>query len=304
VACSDKQLVEQLSRSALYKDYERAFSEATGLPLALQPLDSWQMALHGKKNENPFCALMAKTSRTCAACLEVQARITSGVTDQPKTAVCFAGLTDAAVPIRVGDRLIGFLQTGQVMLQPPKKAAFDRTAHQLRKWGRAADLGRAEDAYYRTRVLSKKQYVSMLRLLTIFGQHLSIVSNQLSTQSEGAQPPVVTRAREFIARNQDRDVSLGEVAQAVNTSIFYFCKLFKKTTGHTFTDYLSRVRIEKAKTLLLNPSTRVSEVAYAVGFQSLTHFNRMFRKLTGQSPSAYRAALPHAAKIARGTSSG
>jgi len=64
--------------------------------------------------------------------------------------------------------------------------------------------------------------------------------------------------------------------------------VFKKTTGLTFTDYLSRVRIEKAKTLLLNPHLRISEIAYDVGFQSLTHFNRMFRKIAGISPTKYR----------------
>jgi len=47
----------------------------------------------------------------------------------------------------------------------------------------------------------------------------------------------------------------------------------------TFTDYLGRVRVEKTKNLLLNPNLRTSEIAYTVGFQSLTHFNRIFRKL-------------------------
>ncbi len=82
------------------------------------------------------------------------------------------------------------------------------------------------------------------------------------------------------------------MAGAVNTSTFYFCKMFKKATGITFTDYLSRVRIEKAKNLLLNPNMRISEIAYAVGFQSLTHFNRMFHKLAGRSPTEYRETLP------------
>ena len=159
------------------------------------------------------------------------------------------------------------------------------------KWGLDVDLRKAEDAYFHTKVLTKKQYASMLRLLSIFGQHLSMLSNQLATASDHAEPRAVTRAREFTARNQDRDVSLHEVAEAVNTSTYYFCKLFKKATGLTFTGYLSRVRIEKTKNLLLNPNLRVSEIAYDVGFQTLTHFNRMFRKLTGQSPSAYREAL-------------
>ena len=296
---ADKQLIQQLSRTSLYKDYERAFNAATGLPLALRPVEHWQMALHGKENENPFCALMAQANSSCAACLEVQEKIGDNPTDQPKTVKCFAGLTDAAVPVRVGEKLIGFLQTGQIMLEKPQKERFDRTARQLVRWGLDVDLTKAEEAYFHTKVLSKKQYESMLRLLRIFGQHLSMLSNQLTTQAEHAEPQAVTRAREFIEKNQDRDVSLGEVAKAVNTSTFYFCKVFKKATGLTFTDYLSRVRVEKAKNLLLNPNLRVSEIAYEVGFQSLTHFNRVFRKLTGQSPSHYRESLPAFAKTSR-----
>jgi AraC-like DNA-binding protein len=81
------------------------------------------------------------------------------------------------------------------------------------------------------------------------------------------------------------------VAKAVNTSTFHFCKIFKKATGLNFTEYVSRVRVEKARNLLLNPNLRISEIAYEVGFQSLTHFNRVFKKITGQSPTDYRGQL-------------
>ena len=67
--------------------------------------------------------------------------------------------------------------------------------------------------------------------------------------------------------------------------------MFKKVTGINYTDYVSRVRIESAKNLLLNPNLRVSEIAYEVGFQSLTQFNRMFKRVFGQSPTAFRARL-------------
>ena len=77
----------------------------------------------------------------------------------------------------------------------------------------------------------------------------------------------------------------------MNTSTFYFCKLFKRATGLTFTDYVARVRVEKAKALLLERNRRVSEIAYDVGFQSLTHFNRIFRKIVGQSPTDYRNSV-------------
>ncbi len=288
VKLGNKQFVEKLTRSAIYRDYVRAFSTVTGMPLALRPIEHWQPALRGAPNENPFCELMARSNRVCAACLEVQRKLTEKTGDRSRTVTCFAGLSDSAVPIRVGDQLIGFLQTGQVLLKQPTKFRFDRAARKLVNWGVHVDLGKAREAYFHTKVLTKKQYRSMLRLLEIFGRHLSILSNQIAMENPAAEPAAVTRAKQFIAQNQNNAICLATVAKAVNTSTFYFCKLFKRATGLTFTDYLARVRIEKAKTLLLDPNHRVSEVAYDIGFQSLTHFNRVFRKIVGRSPSSYR----------------
>lgn len=287
----NKQLVEKLTRSAIYRDYARAFSTATGLAVALQPVEHWGLPLHDAANANPFCALMARSNRVCAACLEVQRKLTQKVGDRSRTVTCFAGLSDSAVPIRIGDQLIGFLQTGQVLLRQPSKFRFDRVAKKLVDWGVHIDLRKAREAYFYGRVLTKKQYRSILRLLEIFGRHLSILSNQIAVETSSAEPPAIARAKQFIAQNQDNAICLATVAKAVNTSTFYFCKLFKRTTGLTFTDYLARVRIEKAKALLLDRNRRVSEVAYDVGFQSLTHFNRVFRKITGESPTSYREAV-------------
>lgn len=284
----NKELVEKLTRSAIYRDYARAFSTATGMPLALRPVEHWQFALHDQENENPFCALMARSNRACAACLEVQRKLTERAGDRARTVTCFAGLSDSAVPIRVGEQLIGFLQTGQVLLKQPSKFQFDRTAKKIVDWGATVDLRKARDAYFHTKVLSKKQYASMLRLLEIFGRHLSILSNQIAVGNSATEPVAITRAKKFIGQNQGDALCLATVAKAVNTSTFYFCKLFKRATGLTFTEYLARVRIEKAKTLLLDSNRRISELAYDVGFQSLTHFNRVFRKIVGQSPTAYR----------------
>ena len=145
-----------------------------------------------------------------------------------------------------------------------------------------------EEAYFQTRVLTRLQYDSILRLLAIFAQHLASLSNQLMVQEEKSESPQIARARVFIGEHQDEDLSLSEVARAVNMSAFYFCKMFKQATGLTFTDYLARIRVEKVKNLLLDPHKRVSEAAFAAGFQSLSQFNRVFRKVAGEAPSTYR----------------
>ncbi len=299
VKLGNKQLVEKLTRSAICRDYMRAFSAATGLPLALRPVESWQLGTHGGANENPFCELMARSNRVCAACLEVQRKLTEKAGDRSRTVTCFAGLSDSAVPIRVGDQLIGFLQTGQVLLEQPTKFRFDQTARKLVDWGVKIDLGKARDAYFHSKVLTKKQYRSMLRLLEIFGRHLSILSNQIAVGDSAEEPVAVARAKKFIEQNQGGAICLATVAKSVNTSTFYFCKLFKRATGLTFTEYLARVRIEKAKTLLLDSNRRVSEIAYEIGFQSLTHFNRIFRKIVGQSPTEFRSRLHEGRKTPR-----
>ena len=153
------------------------------------------------------------------------------------------------------------------------------------------DAAKLEQAYFSTRVVPHKQHEAVVKLLSIFAQHLSMLSNQVVLQQDNAEPPVIARAKEYIQEHQTEHLRLGHVAKAVNTSTFYFCKMFKKVTGINFTDYLGRVRIEKSKNLLLNPNLRVSEIAFEVGFQSLTHFNRVFKKILGQSPTQYRAQL-------------
>jgi AraC-like DNA-binding protein/ligand-binding sensor protein len=287
----DRGLLEALLSSKLFQEYERAFTEATGLPIALRPVDSWQLPLHGKQNEGPFCALMAERSRACGSCLEVQEKLAQAANGEPATSVCPAGLSDTVVPVRLGERLIGFLQTGQIFRKPPTQQQFERTSQLLAKWGIDMDRAALRQAYFATRVVPAKQHEAVIKLLSIFAQHLSALSNQILVKQENAEPPLITRAKAFIAENQTESMSLGQVAKAVNSSPFYFCKLFKKATGLNFTDYLSRIRIERAKNLLLNPNLRVSEIAFEVGFQSLTHFNRVFKHTVGQSPTRYRKQL-------------
>jgi AraC-like DNA-binding protein/ligand-binding sensor protein len=289
-------LVAQLRRAQIFRDYEQAFRETTGLPLNLRPIEAFDLPHHGDPKENPFCALMARTNHSCAACLQLQKRVEQEARLEPKTLKCFAGLCDSAVPVRVGENLVAFLQTGQILLHQPTKAEFARTTRLILKWGGEVDLKKMEEAYFQTRVLSKRQYESVLRLLTIFAQHLSTLSNQLAVRAATAEPPAMTRARVFIAEHQGEELSLEQVARAVNMSAFYFCKNFKKATGLTFTDYLARLRVEKVKNLLLNPHKRVSEAAYEAGFQSLSQFNRVFRRLAGESPTVYRDRLHGAAK--------
>jgi AraC-like DNA-binding protein/ligand-binding sensor protein len=288
---NNRALIKAISDSKVYQEYERAFNVLTGLPVSLQPVETWQLPHHGKRNENPFCALVSQKSHACAACLQAWEQLCEKAAQEPKTITCQAGLLDTAVPVRLGNRLIGYLQTGQLFGRKPTPRQFDRAAQLVAGWGVEVDREALRRAYYSTKVVTAKQHESIVKLLVIFAQHLAMLGNQIFIQQKNAEPPIIKRAKEYIYEHHTEHLSLARAAKAVNMSTFYFCKMFKKVTGINFTDYLSRVRIEKAKNLLLNPNLRVSEIAFEVGFESLTHFNRVFKKLLGQSPTEYREQL-------------
>lgn len=281
-------LLQTLSDSPVYRRYEKAFSSATGLPLTTRPLEAWQPPFRGKAQENEFCAMMAKKSAGCAACLQVQERLADAAACGSATLKCHFGLSEAAVPLKLGETTIGFLATGQVFTQEPTPAQIAKMEQTVEELGVSMDVQAARRAYTNTKVMPRAQFASVVRLLEIFAEDLATKSNHLAVRETHAEPIAVVRAKNFIREHLQEDITLADIAKSACTSTFYICKLFKKSTGLNLTEYVSRLRVERAKELLHNPQVRISEIAYEVGFQSLTHFNRVFRAMVGESPTAFR----------------
>ncbi|HEY6111546.1 MAG TPA: AraC family transcriptional regulator [Chthoniobacterales bacterium] len=103
-----------------------------------------------------------------------------------------------------------------------------------------------------------------------------------------AEPVEIWKARKFIEEHSAEELSLSKVAKAANISPNYLSEKFKEVTGINFVDYINRIRFETACRLLQDADIRISEIAFAVGFQSLSQFNRVFNKLAGKSPTQYR----------------
>ena len=285
-------VVDVLSRSRIYQNYQDAFGKTTKLPLELASIGhGLEIHLPRSKYRNPFCAILALNNRACASCLETQQTPGAEIAET-RAAKCFAGLTVTSVPVKLKNRVIAFLQTGQVFLRAPKPSRFKKIVTRLVSLGTNVNLARLKTAYFGSGVVSRSLYKGAVQLLEIFSAHLALVANQILLQQANVDSPLVTRAKDYVASHHSEPIRLEQISQALNVSEFHFCRTFKQATGLTFMDYLSRVRIEKAKGLLSDKRLRVSEIAYEVGFQTITHFNRIFRKLIGFSPTEYRSRLP------------
>ena len=287
---SNKQLVDMLRRSRLFRDYETVFTKATGLPLTLRPVEFWQLAHHGKKHENPFCMLLAEIPSSLSVCLRAHQEMIDHTGLIPHTVTCPFGLTETAVPVKLGDRVIAYLRIGQVLRHLPAKSDASKVSRALEQCG-IAFKGEIRKTWESNPLIAPDRYNAIVRLLSFFAEQLSGLANQLVIESQNIEPPLVQKARDYIDKHKTEELSLADVARAAGGSVFHFCKVFHKATGLTFTDYVARVRLQDARTQLLNPSRRISEIAYDVGFQSLTQFNRTFKRVFGQSPSEFRARV-------------
>lgn len=102
---------------------------------------------------------------------------------------------------------------------------------------------------------------------------------------------VAERIEAYIKSNYMNNLSLQDVAQMMNYSDAYFCKLFKQCFQKNFTAYLTQFRIEEAKKLLEQPSVNVKEIGEQVGYPDSNYFAKVFKRTTGSSPTEYRSCL-------------
>jgi len=100
----------------------------------------------------------------------------------------------------------------------------------------------------------------------------------------------IQRALNFIHTSYDNDISLEQIAHSAYLSVYHFCRLFRREMGMSCSQYLNRFRISKAKQFLSETDLLISEVCFETGFNSLTHFGRVFKQVEGQTPSEYRKA--------------
>jgi YesN/AraC family two-component response regulator len=103
--------------------------------------------------------------------------------------------------------------------------------------------------------------------------------------------PEIFRALGFIREHFTEPITFAQVARETRLSKFHFCRLFRRQVGASFREYLHGLRIDRAKLLLSERQLTVTEVAYAVGFSDLSHFDKMFHRIVGTSPTGYRRAI-------------
>jgi two-component system response regulator YesN len=205
-------------------------------------------------------------------------RIMSVIKSSDKTAL-HAELDEVFIPLSQNRRL-GFSNGRNVSLQ--LILLTSRLLQELNMLG--PDMEKKErDLWER---IFKQERMADLR--QIVEEHLLQVCESIEEKRKGKPKNVIERIHTLIEQRYAENLQIGDIAKEVYLSSTYMCLLFKQETGETINEFLTKVRIEKAKELLSDPRNKFYEVCFLVGYSDPSYFSKLFKKYVGLTPSAYR----------------
>lgn len=289
-------VMPRIIRRALYqklrelpdlRQFQCDFELLSGLRLAF--VDELGMSEECAASATGMCAAMVESAAGRSMCARFRHGLFATAVEQPACAMCDAGLAEVVVPLRISGIPAGFFVFGGVAVQVPDPPARHKARHLLRKAGVEigdAELDRLLDV---SPLLPRATLEAYQRIAHLAAKQIALkVTDQLA-DPEAKMPPAVLKACGFIrSRALVENVSLALVSRHCGVSEGHLSRRFHHTTGLTFREYVAQVRIEHAKALLLHSGKGVTEIAYESGFQSLSQFHRVFRKVFGEPPGAMR----------------
>lgn len=129
---------------------------------------------------------------------------------------------------------------------------------------------------------------SIIQMEELTRKEILRLSEEMNNWQNSGTQGIIEKAKDYIKNSYKMNLSLEDMAAWTGMSPYYFSKLFKAQTGVTFIDYLTRVRIEESKKSLQYTRLSLKEIAYQIGYNDPNYFSRVFKKVEGVSPKAFR----------------
>lgn len=282
-------IAERVLRSDKLLALVRNFSQVTGLPVRLATPLGQEIHVEGTIPEPVVCNWMKsgvpKVRQACVECLQsamVQCQ------DKPSTLQCPAGLKEVIVPLKVRTETVGYLILGQVTDKLPDVQHVNRWRHSLERVGAKETATGLLQMLEQVPVYSTARMSNAVEMAQWLSESLSQILGEQVLDPGNKLPSPIAKACAYIRSHFTAELKLGDLAQRANLSKEHFCTLFHRSTGLRLTEYITRVRVEHALKRLTHSEDSITDIAFAVGFQSIPHFNRSFKAVTGQSPRQFR----------------
>jgi two-component system response regulator YesN len=126
------------------------------------------------------------------------------------------------------------------------------------------------------------------RLRSWFIDKMEAAVRDVANNKESQSNNIIDKAKSYINANFQKEISLDDVSREVDISPYYFSKIFKEETGENFIEYVTAIRIEKAKELLEQSNLSMKEICAQIGYADPNYFSRTFKKNVGLTPTEYK----------------
>ena len=143
---------------------------------------------------------------------------------------------------------------------------------------------RLKKLQYMDRFHQFMELMSIFQFLAVSDEFEDLEVRPISSQTILKQQERMHRIHQFVEMNFQKPIDTQQIAEEVNLTLPAFCRYFKKATKLTYTDFVNQYRVQYAKKLLIQDKN-VTETCFECGFESLSYFNRIFKKFAGVSPS-------------------
>lgn len=296
-----------------YQKIQDSLSEASDMAMLIVDFQGIPVTAHSRCSE--YCALVRSNPELNDLCRKCDARggLEAARLSKPYVYRCHMGVLDLAVPIVLGGVYAGAILAGQVALPDGEDDSLERIVEPSREPLDRAFVSLLAERRALLPVMSREKvevianmlfqihnYMIEEALLKIeLNDRLAASSASMASAPDGdslapAKGPynsfIIQPALDHLAARFHERTTLDEMASLCNVSSSYFSKLFNRITGETFANYVNGLRIRKAREYLDTSDLPITTIALELGFDDISYFDKVFKRIAGVTPSAYKAA--------------
>ena len=271
-----------------------AIRKLTGVGICYYDLNAFfQYDKYGvKNNRGHYCAFCEKARslfggrQGCDRSDKIEAVELAKQYKAPFFHECHMGMRELVIPLLHNDALLGILFVGQCRTENDQSEVVKESAKRMK-----GDPDEFLALYQILPLITRKDLLEIGTILSQYFDNKILTSEHLypSELRNAEKSDLASDIRSYIKQNYKYSISTKQLAEAFFVNASYASRCFSERYDITITEYISKVRIEKAKTLLLTTKASIGNIALNVGFDDSNYFTRVFKKLEGCSPSSYRS---------------
>lgn len=231
-------------------------------------------------HNNSYCIFLKTCKGVQPHCVEKQEKVFEKSLQGSYIGTCFAGVKEFIYPIFNGEKNIGFISVSGYKTE--------KSEDYLKSVSNQYDIPfqTLKEAYNQLEEdMPSKQEIDLLLLPLCQMLELALIKTKNETSYETTFPERILR---YIKQFHNQNITSDDICEYFSCSRSYMSTEFNKFYGKSIRQYITELRIEDAKSLLVNSKLSVTEIAYSVGFTDSNYFSSIFKKAVGLSPLAYR----------------